>query len=107
MTTKLLPELQRSAPSPGRRAVAPARRDFAAHAAALALIALLVPLHGLWAAQVLLVPLLLIVPGVILLRALRVSGAAVAANPVYVPAASVLVLWRPAWPLTSSGPASG
>jgi uncharacterized membrane protein len=48
--------------------------------------------HGLWAAQLLLVPLLLIIPGIILLRALRVPGAAVAANCVYVPAASILVL---------------
>ena len=43
------------------------------------LLAVLTDLHGFWAAQVLLVPLLLIVPGVILLRALRVPGAAVAA----------------------------
>ena len=61
-------------------------------AAGLALIALLTPLHGLWAVQVLLVPLLLIVPGVILLRALRIDGEAVALHPVYVPAASMLVL---------------
>ena len=35
---------------------------------------------------------LLIVPGVILLRALRVPGEAVATHPIYVPAASILVL---------------
>ena len=61
-------------------------------AAGLVLLAILTPLHGVWAVQLLIVPLLLILPGVILLRALRVSGAAVAATPVYVPAASVLVL---------------
>lgn len=61
-------------------------------AAALVLIALLVPLHRLWAAQLLLVPLLLVLPGVILLRALRVPGQAIAAFPVYVPCASLIVL---------------
>ena len=62
------------------------------YVAALALVALLVPLHRSWAAQVLLVPLLLIVPGVILLRALRVPGRVVSSFPVYVPCASVVVL---------------
>jgi uncharacterized membrane protein len=56
------------------------------------LIALLVPLHRLWAAQLLLVPLLLVLPGVILLEVLRVPGQAIAAFPVYVPCASLIVL---------------
>ena len=64
----------------------------APHAAGLALLAVLTPLDGSWAAQLLLVPLLLIVPGMILLRTLRVDGAAIAANPVYLPAASMVVL---------------
>ena len=59
---------------------------------ALALIAVLVPLHRFWAAQVLLVPLLLVVPGAILLRALRVPLGAVSSFPVYVPCASLVVL---------------
>jgi len=59
---------------------------------ALALIAVLVPLHSFWAAQVLLVPLLLVVPGAILLRALRVPLGAVSSFPVYVPCASLIVL---------------
>jgi uncharacterized membrane protein len=59
---------------------------------ALTLIALLTPLHGLWVAQLLLVPALLVVPGVILLRALRVPGAAIASLPVYIPCASLIVL---------------
>jgi uncharacterized membrane protein len=60
--------------------------------AGLAVLALLVPLRGLWAAQVLLVPLLLVLPGLILLRALRVPTRAVASFPVYVPCASLVVL---------------
>jgi uncharacterized membrane protein len=61
-------------------------------AAGLVAIAILTPAHGSWAAQLLMVPLLLVIPGVILLRTLRVPGAAIAANCVYVPAASILVL---------------
>jgi len=60
--------------------------------AGLALVALLVPMRHLWAVQLLLLPLLLTLPGVILLRALRVPGRAVAAFPVYVPCASLVVL---------------
>jgi uncharacterized membrane protein len=107
MTTKLLPELQRSVPGPGWRAIAPPRRDLAGHAAALALIALLVPLRGLWAVQVLLVPLLLVVPGVVLLRALRVPGRAVASFPVYVPCASIVVLFASGLAVNLAGPLVG
>ena len=58
----------------------------------LILIAILTPLHHLWAVQLLLIPLLLVVPGVILLRVLRVPGRAVASFPVYLPSASLVVL---------------
>jgi uncharacterized membrane protein len=58
----------------------------------LVLLAILVPLKESWPAQVLLIPLLLILPGITLLRALRITGSAVAANPVYVPCASLVVL---------------
>lgn len=61
-------------------------------AGGLAVIGLLVSVRGLWIAQVLLVPLLVTVPGVVLLRALRVPGRAVASFPVYVPVASLVVL---------------
>lgn len=61
--------------------------------AGLALLAVLTPLHGIWVAQLVIVPLLVILPGVLLLRALRVPGATIAATPVYVPAASLLVLF--------------
>jgi uncharacterized membrane protein len=69
------------------------RHPLALPAAGLALIALLTPLRGLWAVEALLVLLLLVVPGVALLRALRVDGEAIAMQPVYVPAASILVLF--------------
>jgi uncharacterized membrane protein len=107
MTTKLLTELQPSAESPRPGAAGPARRELAGHAAALALIALLVPLRGLWAVQVLLVPLLLMVPGVVLLRALRVPGRAVASFPVYVPCASVVVLFGSGLAVDLAGPLVG
>ena len=58
----------------------------------LTLIAILIPLDRLWAVQLLLVPLLMVVPGVILLRALRVPGRVVASFPVYLPCASLVVL---------------
>ena len=74
------------------RIVALAPGSLRAYIGALALIAVLVPLHSSWAAQVLLVPLLLVVPGAILLRALRVPRGAVSAFPVYVPCASLVVL---------------
>jgi GT2 family glycosyltransferase len=60
--------------------------------AALVLIAGLAQLRDLWAARLVLVPLLLVVPGCLLLRALRVPGARVVAFPLYVPAASLVVL---------------
>jgi uncharacterized membrane protein len=68
------------------------RRWLWGYVAALALMALLVPVDHSWSVQVLLVPLLLIVPGMLLLRALRVPGEAISAFPVYVPCASIVVL---------------
>jgi uncharacterized membrane protein len=58
----------------------------------LMLIAVLIPLDRLWAVQILLIPLLLVVPGVVLLRALQVPGRVVASFPVYLPCASLVVL---------------
>ena len=74
------------------RVVALAPGGPGAYIGALALIAVLMPLHSLWAAQVLLVPLLLVVPGAILLQALRVPRGVVSSFPVYVPCASLIVL---------------
>lgn len=68
------------------------RHPVAKQLGGLASLLVLVSLHGSWSAQLLLVPLLLILPGVILLRALRVPGAAIAQQPIYVPSASILVL---------------
>ena len=53
------------------------------------------------------VSLLLIVPGVILLRTLRMDGATIAMNPVYVPAASVLVLMASSLGVDLIGPPIG
>ena len=80
-----------AAPRPSRTNAAP-RHPLAVPVGGLALLAVLTPLHGLWAVQLLMAVALLIVPGVILLRALRVPGEAVATHPIYVPAASILVL---------------
>lgn len=87
------------APAPGRTLIVPV--------IGLVLLSLLTAVHGSWAAQVLLVPLLLVVPGVILLRALRISGEAIAENPVYVPAASVVVLMASGLAIDLIGPRLG
>jgi len=81
-----------SAGKVGRHAAPRMRSDLRAYAAALVLVALLLPLNSSWAVQLLLVPLLLAVPGAVLLRALRVPGRAVASFPIYVPCASIVVL---------------
>jgi len=73
----------------------------------LGLLAVLVPAHDTWAAQFLLVVLLLTTPGVILLRALRVPGSAIASFPVYVPCASLVVLSGSALAVNLIGPAIG
>jgi uncharacterized membrane protein len=83
------------------------RYPITAPAAGLVLLAALTPLHGLWAAQLVLVALLLVLPGVLLLRALRVPGESVAAHPVYVPAASLLVLLCSGLAVDLIGPLAG
>jgi uncharacterized membrane protein len=75
--------------------------------AALSLIAALIPLDRFWFAQVLLVPLLLVVPGVILLRALRIPGQVVSSFPVYVPCASIVVLFGSGLAVDVVGPLVG
>jgi len=77
---------------PPRHAAPAVRRGLGAYSLTLAAVAVLVPLHRWWAAQVLLVPLLLIVPGSILLQALRIPSRVVRSFPVYVPCASIIVL---------------
>lgn len=62
------------------------------YGAALTTMSLLAMLRHLAAAQLVLIPMLLTVPGLLLLNALRVPGRSVAAFPAYVPAASLMVL---------------
>jgi len=76
-------------------------------AAGLVLLALLVPAHRLWAVQILLVALLLILPGEILLRALRVPGRAITSFPAYVPCASLAVLTGTGLAVDLVGPLAG
>ncbi|HEY6297561.1 MAG TPA: hypothetical protein VIX15_18035, partial [Streptosporangiaceae bacterium] len=74
---------------------------------ALAPLAGLVPADHYWAAQFLLVLLLLTVPGVILLRALRVPGQAIASFPLYIPCASLVVLLGSGFAVDLIGPIAG
>jgi len=95
--------------APGRHAVR--RRgltvDDLGPLVALALLAALVPADHSWAAQFLLVLLLLTVPGVILLRALRIPGQAIASFPLYVPCASLAVLLASGLAVDLIGPIAG
>jgi uncharacterized membrane protein len=75
--------------------------------ASLALIAALLPVNDVWLAQTVLVALLLIVPGLLLLRALRVPGDAAAASPAYVPCASLAVLLAAGLAVDLIGPLLG
>ena len=83
------------------------RRGLGAYSLALAAVAVLVPLHRWWAAQVLLVPLLLIAPGSILLQALRIPSRVVKSFPVYVPCASIIVLFGSGLVVDFLGPLVG
>ncbi len=74
---------------------------------ALALLAALVPARHSWAAQLALILLLLTVPGVILLRALRVPAQAIVSFPVYVPCASLVVLLGSGLAVDLIGPIAG
>lgn len=94
----------RSSARAARHAAPPARGSLGFYAAALLVMTLLVPLHMWWAAQILLLPLLLTVPGLILLRALRVPGYSVLSFPVYVPCSSVVVLFGAGLGVDTVGP---
>ena len=102
------PQRARPAGRPPPRHAAPAvRRGLGAYSLALAAVAVLVPLHRWWAAQVLLVPLLLIAPGSILLQALRIPSRVVKSFPVYVPCASIIVLFGSGLAVDIIGPLAG
>jgi uncharacterized membrane protein len=97
----------RSARWAPRHAATPAWRGIEAYVAILALIALLVPLHRWWPAQILLIPLLFTVPGAILLRALRIPGRIVSTFPVYIPCAAIIVLFGSGLAVDLVGPLAG
>ncbi len=78
-----------------------------AYIVAIGLITALVPLNRLWAAQAVLTILLLVVPGVIFLRMLRVPGRVVSSFPVYVPCASIVVLYAAGLAANFVGPLLG
>jgi uncharacterized membrane protein len=111
VTITARPRLQGSSRGLGRpppRHAAPAvRRGLGAYSAALVGVALLVPLRRWWAAEVLLVPLLLIVPGSITLQALRIPSRVVRSFPVYVPCASIIVLFVSGLAVDFLGPLVG
>jgi uncharacterized membrane protein len=97
-------------PSPDRRPVEASDnpiRLLAMPIAGLAALLVLTPLHGSWAVQVLMVPLLLIVPGAILMRALQIPGKTVATNPIYVPSASIVILMGSGLVIDLVGPVFG
>jgi uncharacterized membrane protein len=107
VTSKLLDKASGDAGRPPRHAAPATRRDPAAYVGVLALVAVLVPLHRWWAVQILLVPALLTVPGLILLRALRIPGQVVSSFPVYVPCASIIVLFGSSLAVDLVGPLIG
>lgn len=107
MTVKAVERPRPTAGWTPRHAAAPARRGLGALVVALAFIAVLVPLNRWWSAQVLLVPLLLVVPGAILLRALRIPSQVVFSFPVYVPCASIVVLFGSGLAVDMVGPLVG
>lgn len=73
--------------------VPPSRpRSFEFYIAILALLPLLVVIHRIWAVQAILILLLLSVPGLLLLQAIRIPGRVVADFPALVPCASIIVL---------------
>lgn len=73
----------------------------------LVALAVLTPLHASWAVQLLMIPLLLIIPGVVLLRAMRISGATIVDSPYYIPAASILMLTGSGLAIDLIGPVIG
>ena len=102
--------LERASRSPGhtpRHAAHRKGREPIAHAAVVAFIALLAPFHNWWAVQVVLILILLIAPGVLLLRALRVPGHIVSSFPVYIPCASIVVLFGSGLAVDLIGPLLG
>src|SRR3954451_24574386 len=91
-----------AADAPGRRL-----RPTAVYTALLAAIALIVPLNDVWPAQIVSLGLLVTVPGSLLLRAIGIPGRSIAAFPLYVPAASLAVLFAAGLTVDLAGPQLG
>jgi uncharacterized membrane protein len=85
----------------------PSRSGLEVHCAFLLSIAILIAFRDIWAIQALLIILLLSVPGVILLRALRIPGRIVASFPVLVPCGSIVVLLGSGLAVDLAGPLVG
>lgn len=85
----------------------PSRGGLEVYCAFLVLIAISIVFRGIWVFQALLVILLLSVPGVILLRALRIPGRTVAYFPALVPCGSIVVLLGSGLALDLIGPLIG
>ncbi len=90
-----------------RRITARTSRLYPWRLASLVLLAALVPLRNVWAAEVLLLGVLLVLPGLLLLQALRVPGNAIASFPAYVPCASLVVLLTSGLVVDLAGPLLG
>ena len=82
-------------------------RRVVVYGASLVVMSVLAVLRDVWIAQLVLVPMLLVVPGLLLLNALRVPGPSVAAFPLYIPAASLMVLMGSALAVNLIGPPIG
>ena len=82
-------------------------RTLGIYSGLLLLIAVLVTFNRVWAVQVVLVILLLSVPGIILLRALRVPGKTIAYFPALIPCGSIIVLFISGLAVDLVGPIIG
>jgi hypothetical protein len=74
---------------------------------ALALMGGLLPLRSSWAVDLVLIVLSLTVPGLLALRAVRVSGDAMVGYPIYIPAASLFVMMAGGLLVDVAGPSVG
>lgn len=85
----------------------PRQSGIAGYAGVLALTPVLVAARQIWACQALLIVIVLSVPGLLLLRALRVPGKAVGYFPALIPCGSIIVLLASGLLLDLAGPVVG
>jgi hypothetical protein len=100
------PEAPRARARGGRIVAFPAH-SAPALLAGMAAITALAPVREHWPAQLALLALVLTVPGLCLTRALRVPPRAISTTPVYVPAASIVVLLAAGLAVDLAGPTMG